>query len=68
VSTHPGAAPYERTRSRQGYRNGHYTRDLITQHELLRCLRIPRELEGGMDCACLDRYQRRQASVDAANG
>ena len=68
VSTHPGVAPYGRTRSCQRYRNGHHTRDLITQHGLLRCLRIPRLLEGGMDFARLDRYQRRQASVDAANG
>jgi len=68
VSTHLGATRYERTKSRQGHRNGHYTRDLITQHGLLRRLKIPRLLEGGMDFSCFDHYQRRQGSVDAAIG
>ena len=68
VSTHLGAARYERTKSRQGHRNGHYTRDLITQHGLLRRLKIPRLLEGGMDFSYFDHYQRRQGSIDAAIG
>lgn len=68
VTSHLGAQRYERTSTRQGHRNGHYTRDLITQHGPLRRLRVPRLLDQSMDFFCFDRYQRRQGSVDSAIG
>ncbi len=70
VSTHLGAARYERTKSCQGHHNGHYTRDRITRHGPLRRLRIPRLLKGGMDFTCFDHYPypRRQGFIDAAIG
>lgn len=68
VTAHVGAARYERSRGRQGHRNGHYTRDLVTTHGPLPKLRVPRLLEGGIDFTLFDKYQRRQAAVDAAIG
>jgi transposase-like protein len=68
VTTHVGADRYERTRGRQGHRNGHYTRDLVTTHGPLPRLRVPRLLEGGVEFTLFDKYQRRQAAVDAAIG
>ncbi len=32
MTTHVGAARYERARARRGHRNGHYTRNLVTTH------------------------------------
>lgn len=63
-----GAARHERVRARRGHRNGHYTRDLGTTYGALPSLRVPRLLEGGIDFTLFDKYQRRQAAVDAAIG
>ena len=41
VTAHVGAARYERAQARRGHRNGHYTRDLVTQHGPLPQLRVP---------------------------
>jgi len=68
VTTHVRADRYERTRGRQGHRNGHYTRDLVTTHGPLPKLHVPRLLEGGVEFTLFDKYQRRQAAVDAAIG
>ena len=32
MTTHMGAARYERARTRRGHRNSHYTRGLVTTH------------------------------------
>ena len=54
----------QRTSGRQGYRNGHYRRGLLTPHGPLE-VKIPRCRRGGLDCSILfDRYQRRIADVD----
>lgn len=68
VSSQVGAGRYERSTTRRGHRNGHYTRDLVTTHGPLRQLRVPRLLEGGTDFTLFDKYQRRQAAVDTAIG
>lgn len=68
VTAQVGAGRYERTARRRGHRNGHYTRDLVTTHGPLPQLRVPRLLEGGVDFSLFDKYQRRQAAVDAAIG
>lgn len=48
---------------RSDYRNGYYRRDLGTQLGLLRGLRVPRT-RSGCRSQLLDRYQRRQESVN----
>jgi putative transposase len=48
---------------RRDYRNGYYRRDLGTRLGLLRRLRVPRT-RSGCPSQLLDRYQRRQESVN----
>jgi hypothetical protein len=45
-----------------------YTRDLLTTYGPLPKLRVPRLLERGFDFTLFNKYQRRQAAVDAAIG
>ena len=68
VTTQVGAARYARTPARRGHRNGHYTGDLVTQYGPLPGLRVPRLLRGRVNFPCFEKYQRRQAAVDAALG
>jgi transposase-like protein len=68
VTSHVGAGRYERTTTRRGHRNGHYSRDLLTTHGPLPRLGVPRLLAGGVDFTLFDKYQRRQAAVDTAIG
>ena len=67
-TAHVGAERHERAEGRRAHRNGHYTRDLGTTYGHLAKLRVPRLLEGGLDFTLFDKYQRRQAAVDAAIG
>jgi len=46
VTTKVNARKYERSSRRQGYRGGHYLRDLVTRYGLLEDLRVPRMAEG----------------------
>jgi putative transposase len=62
------AKRYERNSRRQGYRGGHYLRDLVTRYGLLEDLRVPRMAEGPMDFHLFDKYKRRRPDVDAAIG
>ncbi|MFQ5917548.1 MAG: IS256 family transposase [Candidatus Binatia bacterium] len=62
------ARKYERSAQRQGYRGGHYLRDLVTRYGLLEGLRVPRIAEGPMDFQLFDKYERRRSDVDAAIG
>ena len=58
-----GAKRYERQEKRRGYRNGYYSRHLLTQlGDVL--LRVPRTRTGGYDWRVLQRYARRERSVD----
>jgi putative transposase len=59
---------YERSSNRQGYRGGHYLRDLVTRYGLLEDLRVPRMAEGPVDFQLFDKYERRRPDVDAAIG
>lgn len=54
------ASRYRRCRSRSGYRNGHYERNLYTTLGLIKSLRVPRARER-YNSKILPRYQRRQA-------
>ncbi len=62
------AKRYERSDKRQGYRGGHYTRNLVTRYGLLERLKVPRIEEGIMDFQLIDKYERRRSDVDAAIG
>jgi len=57
VTARIGAGPYERSRERQGYRNGHYVRDLLTRFGLVEDIRVPRVTPGGTEFTVLNRYE-----------
>lgn len=59
------AARYRRTEVRQGYRNGHYERDLATQMGVLSGIQVPRARGPLGERQVFRAYQRRQALVDA---
>jgi putative transposase len=58
------AGRYRRTASRRGYRNGFYSRDLVTQFGILSGVRVPRARETHGGFSVLARYQRYQARVE----
>ena len=68
VTARIGAGPYERRRERQGYRNGHYVRDLLTRFGLVEDIRVPRVTPGGTEFTVFNRYEHRRRDVDAALG
>jgi transposase-like protein len=59
-----GAGWNERSPGRSSWRNGSYTRGLMTPHGPL-TVKVPRCRHGGIDCSAIfSRYQRRVADVD----
>lgn len=60
-----GAAPGERTDSRQGYRAGYYSRNLVTRIGKLE-LAVPRDRNGEFSTALFERYQRSEKALVAA--
>jgi len=54
---------YQRSRSRQGYRNGYYERSLYTRFGVIKSLRVPRARESYCS-KVLSHYQRRQEEVN----
>lgn len=58
--------PRHRGPERRDQANGYYTRDLGTEHGLLRGLRVPRVRKGTFRPKVLTRYQRRRQVVDQA--
>lgn len=59
------AAKYERTEARQGYRSGHYTRNLTTTSGDV-TLKMPRLKGIPFETAIIERYHRRESSVEEA--
>ncbi len=59
-----GAARFRRTESRSDYRNGFYSRDLVTQIGVVTGIRVPRARGGPVERSVFSRYRRRQAQVD----
>ena len=57
------ASRYKRCRSRNGYRNGYYNRNLYTRFGLIKALRVPRAREKH-GSKILPRYQRRQEEIN----
>ena len=59
------ASKYERTKDRQGYRSGHYSRNLATTSGDVK-LRVPKLKGIAFETAIIERYKRRECSVEEA--
>ncbi len=59
------AAQYECSEQRQGYRNGHYRRNLTTTSGDV-TLKVPRLKGVTFETAIIERYRRRESSVEEA--
>jgi transposase-like protein len=63
-----GAERYERTGKRRAYRNGRYTRELLSRYGLIEDIKVPRMDQSGMEFSVFNRYERRRRDVDAIFG
>ncbi len=61
-----GAAWGECSPKRKGYRNGSYTRDLVTSTGRIEELQVPRDREGQFHTQVFDRYSRYEPQVAEA--
>jgi putative transposase len=61
-----GASWGECTPSRRGYRNGSYTRDLVTPTGRMEDLKVPRDREGQFHSQVFERYSRYEPEVAEA--
>jgi len=59
------ASRYERTEERKGYRSGHYERNLTTTSGNVR-LKVPKLKGVAFETAIIERYRRRESSVEEA--
>ena len=59
------AGRYERTEERQGYRSGHYERNLTTTSGEVK-LKMPKLKGVAFETAIIERYRRRESSVEEA--
>jgi putative transposase len=58
-----GAAWGECSPKRKGYRNGHYTRDLVTSTGRLEDMKVPRDREGQFHTQVFERYRRYEPHI-----
>jgi putative transposase len=58
-----GAAWGECSPKRKGYRNGHYTRDLVTSTGRLEDITVPRDREGQFHTQVFERYSRHEPHI-----
>jgi putative transposase len=58
-----GASWGEQTPNRRGYRNGSYTRDLVTSTGRIEDLKVPRDREGQFHTQAFERYNRYEPEV-----
>ena len=58
------AARYERNEQRQGYRSGHYSRNLTTTSGDV-TLKVPKLKGISFETAIIERYRRRESSVSS---
>lgn len=61
-----GASWGEMTPNRRGYRNGSYTRDLVTSTGRIEDLKVPRDREGEFHSQVFERYNRYEPEVAEA--
>ena len=62
MTEHVGAAPYERSATRTGHRNGHKPRMLRTRVGALNLL-VPQDREGTFSTRLFSRYQRNEKAL-----
>ena len=62
-----GAAWGESTPKRKGYRNGTYTRDLVTSTGRLEDIKVPRDREGQFHTQAFERYSRYEPHIARAD-
>ncbi len=62
-SKYSGAAWGECSPKRKGYRNGTYTRDLVTSTGRLEELKVPRDREGQFHTQAFERYRRYEPQI-----
>jgi putative transposase len=62
ITEHIGAAPYQRTESRKGHRNGYKARKLKTRVGTLDLL-VPQDREGAFSTQLFARYQRNEKAL-----
>ena len=60
-----GAGRYERTAGREAYRSGHYKRKLVTTSGQIE-LDVPKPRGATSQAAVIERYRRRETSVEEA--
>src|SRR2546429_4152274 len=58
-----GAAWGECSPKRKGYRNGHYSRDLLTSSGRIEDLNVPRDREGRFHTQAFERYSRYEPHI-----
>ena len=58
-----GAAWGESSLKRKGYRNGTYTRDLVTSNGRLEDIKVPRDREGQFHTQAFERYRRYEPHI-----
>lgn len=58
-----GVAWGESSPKRKGYRNGHYTRDLVTSTGRLEEIKVPRDREGQFHTQTFERYSRYEPHI-----
>ena len=58
-----GAGWGECSPKRKGYRNGHYTRDLVTSTGQLEEINVPRDREGQFHAQAFERYRRSEPHI-----
>ena len=61
-----GASWGECTPTRHGYRNGSYTRDLVTRTGRMEALKVPRDREGQFHSQVFERYRSSEPEVAEA--
>lgn len=59
-----GCRRYERSEDRRDYRNGSYSRDLLTTYGWISAVRVARLRSGRVDSEVFNRYARRQQVLD----
>jgi putative transposase len=65
ITEHLGAAPYQRTESRKGHRNGYKPRKLKSRVGTLELL-VPQDREGTFSTSLFARYQRNEKALTLA--
>jgi transposase-like protein len=65
IASHLSAAPGERTEARRGYRNGSYTRGLVSRVGALE-IEVPRDREGTFRPGVFERYRRMESPLEEA--